>query len=326
VQGLKKSLDVASTHFLAASAAFANVFMAVDVHLTLFICRLVRDEVGPACVPSQVYASHALPFRLHYDVHGTLSATTYYIPLTVLTLTHFQDLYEDVTPELVFGQREHETVLVAQYGRRQEWPRDVLLLAEEGCTAGHVVSGELAPGDRPPMQEDYQHLAEHVAQLHEARQEFHTCIPYGQNIQTPFPTGGYTSTIAHASACLPLHPRPDSVSIWTAKAEGGGREAMDWKNLQVSSTGTVDHELPVRTAYLVTENCMLRNQSKGCVRLSDGERKTLAEIGQKLGKQALTEVATIVTPDTILAWPRTLVAQKCDGSQQRQTPGRPKID
>ena len=82
----------------------------------------------------------------------------------------------------------------------------------------------------------------------------------------------------------------------------------------------------MRHAYLVTEHRMLRNQSKGCVRLSDGERKTLAEMGQKLGKQALTEVATIVTPDTILAWHRTLVAQKCDGSQQRQTPGRSKID
>jgi len=34
--------------------------------------------------------------------------------------------------------------------------------------------------------------------------------------------------------------------------------------------------------------------------LSDGERKTLAEIGHKLGKQALQEVAKIVKPDTIL--------------------------
>jgi transposase InsO family protein len=46
----------------------------------------------------------------------------------------------------------------------------------------------------------------------------------------------------------------------------------------------------------------------------------------KLGKQALEEVATIVKPDTILAWHRKLVAQKFDGSQQRQSPGRPKID
>ena len=52
----------------------------------------------------------------------------------------------------------------------------------------------------------------------------------------------------------------------------------------------------------------------------------LAEIGQKLGKQALEEVATIVKPDTILAWRRNLVAQKFDGSAQRKAPGRPKVD
>jgi len=60
--------------------------------------------------------------------------------------------------------------------------------------------------------------------------------------------------------------------------------------------------------------------------LSDGERKTLAEIGHKLGKQALEEVAKIVRPDTILAWHRKLVAQKFDGSKQRKAPGRPKVD
>jgi putative transposase len=74
------------------------------------------------------------------------------------------------------------------------------------------------------------------------------------------------------------------------------------------------------------ENRILRDQLKGRVRLSDGERKTLAEIGYKLGKQALAEVAKIVKPDTILGWHRTLVAQKCDGSKQRTAPGRPAID
>src|SRR2546427_5119385 len=74
------------------------------------------------------------------------------------------------------------------------------------------------------------------------------------------------------------------------------------------------------------ENRILRNQITGRVRLTDGERKTLAEIGQKLGKQALKEVAKIVKPDTILGWHRTFVAQKFDGSQQRKPPGRPKVD
>jgi hypothetical protein len=101
---------------------------------------------------------------------------------------------------------------------------------------------------------------------------------------------------------------------------------MGWKRLLAYITGTVDQELLLRNEYLVTENRMLRNQITGHVRLSDGERKALAEIGKQLSKQALEEIATIVKPDTILAWHRRLVAKKFDGSQQRQAPGRPKID
>src|SRR5712691_6992837 len=150
-----------------------------------------------------------------------------------------------------------------------------------------------------------------------------TWISYGQNIRTRLPRGGYASTIVRALACLPLHSYPYSASLWTAKAEG---EAMDWKHLLAYITGTVDQELLLRNEYLVTENRILRNQITGRMRLTDGERKTLAAIGQKLGKQALKEVATIVKPDTILAWHRRLVAKKFDGSQQRKAPGRPKID
>jgi putative transposase len=101
---------------------------------------------------------------------------------------------------------------------------------------------------------------------------------------------------------------------------------MDWKQLLAYITGSVDQELLLRNAYLVTENRILRQQIQGRVRLSDGERKTLAKLGKQLGKKALEEVASIVTPDTILAWHRKLIAQKFDGSQQRRTPGRPPID
>jgi putative transposase len=82
----------------------------------------------------------------------------------------------------------------------------------------------------------------------------------------------------------------------------------------------------MRHEYLVTENRILRNQIQGRLRLSDSERKALADMGQKLGKQALKEVAKIVKPDTILGWHRKLVAQKFDGSKQRNAPGRPTID
>jgi Homeodomain-like domain len=101
---------------------------------------------------------------------------------------------------------------------------------------------------------------------------------------------------------------------------------MDWKSLLAYITGSVAQELLLRNEYPVTENRILRQQITSRVRLSDGERKALAEIGKKLGKQGLAEAATIVKPETILAWHRKLVAQKFDGSIQRKAPGRPTID
>ena len=71
---------------------------------------------------------------------------------------------------------------------------------------------------------------------------------------------------------------------------------MDWKTLLACITGSVEEQLLPRNAYVVEENRILRKQIEGRVRLTDAERQTLAEIGKKLGKQALEEVATIVKP------------------------------
>ena len=100
---------------------------------------------------------------------------------------------------------------------------------------------------------------------------------------------------------------------------------MDWKTMLAYVTGSVDEELLRRNEYLVAENRILRNQIAGRPRLSDGEQRTLAEIGKQLGRQALAEVASIVCPDTILAWHRRLVAKKFDGSHRRKYPGRPPV-
>jgi putative transposase len=101
---------------------------------------------------------------------------------------------------------------------------------------------------------------------------------------------------------------------------------MDWKTLLACITGSVEEQLLLRNEYVVEENRILRNQIDGRVQLTDAERQTLAVIGKKLGKQALEEVATIVKPATILAWHRKLVAQKFDGSAQRKSVGRPRVD
>ncbi len=75
--------------------------------------------------------------------------------------------------------------------------------------------------------------------------------------------------------------------------------------------------------YLREENRVLREQlGDRPLRLSDAQRRRLAVRGQKLGRRVLTQVAGIVTPDTILRWYRRLIAQKYDGSARRRR-GRP---
>ena len=100
---------------------------------------------------------------------------------------------------------------------------------------------------------------------------------------------------------------------------------MDWARILAYVTGTVDQELLARIEYLAAENRILKAQLKGRLRLTDAERATLGEIGHRLGRKVLAEVATVARPDTILAWYRKLVARKFDGSKARRSPGRPRI-
>ena len=87
----------------------------------------------------------------------------------------------------------------------------------------------------------------------------------------------------------------------------------------------MDQELLARNEYLAAENRILKAQLKGRLKLSDAERARLGEIGHRLGRNALAEVATVARPDTILAWYRKLVARKFDGSEARRGPGRPRV-
>jgi transposase InsO family protein len=100
---------------------------------------------------------------------------------------------------------------------------------------------------------------------------------------------------------------------------------MDWARILAYVTGVVDQELLARIEYLAAENRILKAHSKGRLQLSDAERATLGELGHRLGRKALAEVATVARPDTILAWYRKQVARKFDGSQARRGPGRPRI-
>jgi putative transposase len=70
--------------------------------------------------------------------------------------------------------------------------------------------------------------------------------------------------------------------------------------------------------YLREENRVLREQLGGRrLRFNNDQRRRLAAKAQGLGRKLLAEVASIVTPETLLAWHRKLIAQKYDGSRKR---------
>ena len=96
---------------------------------------------------------------------------------------------------------------------------------------------------------------------------------------------------------------------------------MDWARILAYVTGMVDQEMLARNEYLAAENRILRAQLNNRLKLSDADRATLAEIGHRLGRKVLVEIATVAQPDTILAWYRKLVARKFDGSKARADRG-----
>src|SRR5919201_2780948 len=79
-------------------------------------------------------------------------------------------------------------------------------------------------------------------------------------------------------------------------------------------------------AYLLEENRILTAHLSGRrLRFSDTERRRLAALAHPLGRKRLKELATLVTPETLLRWYRRLIAQKFDGSTQRRQPCSPRV-
>ena len=85
------------------------------------------------------------------------------------------------------------------------------------------------------------------------------------------------------------------------------------------------HQQQVIT-YLLEENRVLKaHLGSSRLRLTDTERRRLAVLAHPLGRKRLKEIATLVTPDTLLRWYKRLIAAKFDGSTQRRRCGRPRV-
>jgi hypothetical protein len=60
---------------------------------------------------------------------------------------------------------------------------------------------------------------------------------------------------------------------------------MDWKRLLADITGSVDQELLLRHAYLVTENRILRQQITGRIRLAMQSARPWPRSGNSWGSR-----------------------------------------
>jgi transposase-like protein len=104
-----------------------------------------------------------------------------------------------------------------------------------------------------------------------------------------------------------------------------GNDAEDFGSVPLGAHGPRRIDESGATAcdpVFAEENRVLRAQlGNRRLRLTDDQRRSLAAKARLPGRKMLSELATIVTPETLLRWHRKLIADKYDGSAQRR-PGR----
>src|SRR5262245_8865637 len=97
------------------------------------------------------------------------------------------------------------------------------------------------------------------------------------------------------------------------------RGAMDpFRLLLISLAGWLNQRQQEALAYLQKGNRVLREQLGGKrLHFNDDQRRRLAVRAKNLGWRLLSDLTTIVTPATLRAWHRRLIARKYEGSQRR---------
>jgi len=95
--------------------------------------------------------------------------------------------------------------------------------------------------------------------------------------------------------------------------------------LLMIAAGWVHRHQLIVIEFLQAENRLLKDRLRGRrIRFTDAERALLARKAKAVGRKALLEFDTIVSPDTLLRWHRRLVAQKWNFADRRGV-GRPAI-
>jgi len=103
-------------------------------------------------------------------------------------------------------------------------------------------------------------------------------------------------------------------------------EIIHLQLLLATFAGWVGRQQSAVIDYLIEENRVLKEQLESGgrrLRFTDDQRRRLAAKGKPLGRKSLRQIATIVTPDTILAWHRKLIAAKW--TYPRKRVGRPGV-
>src|SRR5947199_1965072 len=87
--------------------------------------------------------------------------------------------------------------------------------------------------------------------------------------------------------------------------------------------GWINHRQQNVIEYLREENRVLREQLPDRrLRFTDDQRRRLAVRAKGLGRTLLAEVARLVTPDTLMAWHRKLIAESTTATISAVQAGR----